>query len=199
AFPTAQPTPTPTKTEDWEQVDVNGVRLSIVVPRGWKVHKTGEGLVIAERFSTMETSATGMGIQINLFVHTLDGFDLPNGDDTNVAWAVLEQIIQQPTYIGNAQVSAPSGFKWDNHDAAYYLLNDGDGSLSVLVAVMTTDPERLVVCNISSPARQASRIRDLLPQVLSTLTINGIKLDISALNDLPDPLQFPGIPYTPTP
>jgi hypothetical protein len=195
ATSTAQNTPEATVTTEnvaqWEQVAVNGVQLAIEIPHGWDVQRTGDGLLIAEYFSTIEAGTMPKGMQIHLFVHSLDGFKLPDSHDTNVAWAVLEQIIDKPEYIGNASVSAPTGFEWDGHDAAYYLLNNNDGNLSVLVAVALLSPKRLVVCNFSSPAQQADGIRAMLPQILSSLTIDGVRMDIAALHNLPDPLHFP--------
>jgi hypothetical protein len=195
---TPEVTPAAAYQADWEQVEVNGVRLRIEIPRGWVVQKTDEGLLIAERFGRMETVSTMPGMQIHLFVHSLDGFDLPDADDANVAWAVLEQVIQKPSYIGDAKVSKPKGFDWGGQDAAYYLLNDGDGSLSILVAVVIASPKRLIVCNFSSPIRQADEIRTMLPEVLSKLTINGVALDMAALDNLPDPLPFPEAEATPS-
>ena len=178
-------------TPTWKEVEVNDIRLGIEIPSGWEAQETDDGLLIAEQFGTMEYGTAIEGLQVHLFVHAFDGYQLPVSSDTNVAWAVLEQIITQKEVIGDAVVSKPTGFDWDGRDAAYYLLNDGDGNLSVLLAVAIPTPKRLVVCNFSSPAAQASQIRLMLPQILSTLTINGVALDSDALHNLPDPLQFP--------
>jgi hypothetical protein len=188
---TPETTPTVETSPHWEEVGVSGVQLGIEIPPGWDVQRTGDGLLIAEYFSTIESGTMPKGMQIHLFVHSLDGFKLPDSRNTNVAWAVLEQIVDKPEYIGNALVSAPTGFDWDGHDAAYYLLNNNDGNLSVLVAVALLSPKRLVVCNFSSPTQQAVGIRAMLPQILSSLTINGVSMDIAALHNLPDPLEFP--------
>ena len=192
---TPEATPTTNKTTAWEQVNVSGIQLGIEIPSGWEAQKTDDGLLIAEHFGTMESDPAGM--QIYLFVHSLDGFELPGESDANIAWAALEQISKKREYIGKALVSAPAGFEWDGQDAAYYLLNDGDGNLSVLIAIAISTPQRLVVCRFSSPAWQADQIRDMLPEVLGTLSINGITMDMDALYGLPDPLQFPQAETTP--
>jgi hypothetical protein len=178
-------------TPTWEEVEVNDVRLGIEIPAGWEAEQTEEGLLLAEHFSTMEYGTAIQGLQIHLFVHALDGYNLPVSADANIAWAVLEQIIKKKDIIGEALVSEPMGFEWDGHDAAYYLLNDGDGNLSVLMAVAIPAPKRLVVCNFSSPVEQAYEIREMLPEILSSLMINGVAMDIAALHNLPDPLRFP--------
>ncbi|MBZ0286421.1 MAG: hypothetical protein K8I30_02320, partial [Anaerolineae bacterium] len=112
-------------------------------------------------------------------------------------WAALEQISKKREYIGKALVSAPAGFEWDGQDAAYYLLNDGDGNLSVLIAIAISAPQRLVVCRFSSPAKQAGQIRAMLPEVLGSLRINGTSMNMDALDGLPDPLHFPYAETTP--
>lgn len=194
---TPESTPITGNTNVWEQVDVKGVHLGIQIPDGWEAQETDDGLLIAEHFGTIESNSAGM--LIYLFVHSLDGFQLPASTDANVAWSALEQISKKREYIGDALVSAPAGFNWDGQDAAYYLLNDGDGNLSMLIAVAISTPQRLVVCRFSSPASQADQIRDLLPILLGTLSINGITMDMNALDGLPDPLQFPQAETTPSP
>jgi hypothetical protein len=190
-------TPTTDKTTAWEQVDVKGVRLGIEIPDGWEAQETDDGLLIAEHFGTIESNSAGM--LIYLFVHSLDGFQLPASSDANVAWSALEQISKKREYIGKALVSAPAGFEWDGQDAAYYLLNDGDGNLSVLIAIAISTPQRLVVCRFSSPALRADQIRLMLPELLGTLSINGVTMNMDALHDLPDPLKFPQAETTPSP
>ncbi len=194
---TPESTPITSNSSGWEQVDVKGVRLGIEIPDGWEAKETDDGVLIAEHFGTMESNSAGM--LIYLFVHSLDGFQLPASTTANVAWAALNQISQKREYIGDALVSAPAGFQWDGQDAAYYLLNDGDGNLSMLLAIAIATPQRLVVCRFSSPASQADQIRAMLPDVLGTLSINGITMDMDALHDLPNPLQFPQAETTPVP
>jgi hypothetical protein len=173
--------------------------LGIEIPRGWHAKETDEGLLMAEHFGTMQSGTRVYGMQIHLFVYLMDGFTLPDSADANLAWAMLNQIIEKPYLIGHARVSEPAGFEWDGHDAAYYLLNDGEGNRSVLLAVALNTPPRLVVCNFSSPAADAINIRAMLPEVLSSLTINGTSMDIGAINELPDPLDFPEEHASPTP
>ncbi len=192
----ASSTPVGDETESadidkWEQIQVRGVMLGIEIPNGWSAQQIEDGLLLAEHFGSMQSGTQVYGMQIHLFVYSMDGFKRPNRPDTNLAWAMLKQIIENPYLIGHAKVSEPAGFEWDGHDAAYYLLNDGDGNLSVLLAVALTVPPRLVVCNFSSPVDDATNIRPMLPQILSSLTINGASMDVDAIHDLPDPLQFP--------
>jgi hypothetical protein len=191
-IPTATSTPQSTATEearnnDYVEVEADGVRLGITVPWGWKAHKSPVGLVMTERYTSVQIN----GMEVHIFVHSLNGFDLPSDDNANVALSVLTQIIHDPQYLGRAAVSDPQGFDWDGHDAAYYLLNTGDGNVTMLLAVTIQTPQRLVVCNISSPDERSQSIRVMLPMLLASLTINGAVMDPSAVNALPIPLVFP--------
>ncbi len=185
------PTPAPTATEEdrsenYFEVMANGIRLGIGVPWGWKAHQTAGGLVMTEHYTSVQIT----GMEVHIFVHPVEGFDLPTGD-ANDALAVLKQILQKPDYLGKASASAPQGFEWDGHDAAYYLLNTGDGNVTMLLALMLQSPPQLVVCNISSPDERAQSIRVMLPNLLGSLTINGLSMDLEAVNELPNPLDFP--------
>jgi hypothetical protein len=184
-------TPTAIASEKRIEYEFDGMTLSVEVPAGWEWKTTDKGLVMAEHFAPMEVGSALMGVQAHLFFHSLDGFDLPPSAESNSARAVLEQIVARPSYIGESSVSAPEGFTWAEHDAAYYLANNGDGNLSMLLALVVTQPPRLVVCNISSPEGKAGSIRAMLPRLLGTLAINGQPLQAAALDGLPDPFAFP--------
>ena len=186
---TPSPAPTPTATaqaDDYIETMVNGIRLGMDVPTGWKAHKTPKGLLMTEHYNSVM-----MGMQVNVFVSTIGEFTIPSGEDVNVALTVLKQIILIPQYVMGGTVSDPQGFDWDSHDAAYYLLNNGDGSVTMLVAVAIDNPPRLVVCNISSPDDYSQSIRVMLPNLLGSLAINGNTMDLTAVNELPNPLPFP--------
>jgi hypothetical protein len=61
----------------------------------------------------------------------------------------------------------------------------------MLLAFGLPNREGMVVCHVSVPEAQSPRIREMLPDLLSTLTVNGVHIDASTLNELPDPLEFP--------
>ncbi|MBL8161061.1 MAG: hypothetical protein JNJ61_03690 [Anaerolineae bacterium] len=189
--PTITLTPTPIASEKRIEYELDGMSLSVEVPAGWEWKTTDKGLVMAEHFAPMEVGSALMGVQAYVFFHSLDGFDLPTNTDANAAYAVLEQIVASPSYIGEAAVSAVEGFTWADHDAAYYLANNGNGNLSMLLALVVTQPPRLVVCNISSPEGKAASIRDVLPRLLGTLQIDDQPLQAAALEDLPTSFTFP--------
>jgi hypothetical protein len=174
----------------------DGITLTIRIPRGWVAETNDEGVILAEHMGTMETGGVLDGVQVHCFIHPVSDSATPEG--RNRAVQILSKIVTDPTYINpDDMVNEPVGFTWDGYDAAYYLLNNGDDSLKMLLALAVSD-QRLVACSISAPWRLSARIRGSVPTVLSTLTINGHQLDGSSLHDLPDPLEFPDYPLETT-
>jgi hypothetical protein len=118
-------------------------------------------------------------------------FRWPAETDVNLAWYILKQVVHDRSYVGDANISEPVAFDWDHHDAAYYLLNNRDGTVTMLLAMGMPNGHSLVVCHISVPDDQAQRIREELPRLLESLTIDGQVVNVDALRSLPDPLVFP--------
>lgn len=196
-FPPASPpgtpdvdVPTVEAHNGWVMHESNGVTLSIQIPEGWQSYRTDDGIVLTEHIGTAETAGHLQGILMYVFVPRMDIFELPESDDVNLAWAVLKQVVHNPDYVGRALASEPQAFEWDHHDAAYYLLNNRDGTLTVLLA-MSLPQRQLLVSHISVPESHAARLRPLLPNLLATLTVNGERVDSADLERLPDPLVFP--------
>lgn len=192
--PTETPGPTRSAEPTTIESELNGVQVGVSVPAGWEWRQTDEGLLVSERFASMEWGSTLLGVQAYFFVRALNEFDVPEEEDHNIAWVVLKQIIEMPKYIGKSSVSEPYGFTWDGHDAAYYLLNNGNGNVTMLMAITMHSNDKLVICNVSSPMEKASSIRVSLPQLLGTLTIDGVRMNAAAVDGLPDPLEFPPPP-----
>ena len=199
AAPTETLTITPkvaTTTPRWLETQMNGVSLGLWRPAGWETDLS-QGLVIAEH-TVVRNGIIESGLLIYCFVPVLDEFHI-TPSDVNYAWAVLAQVVTMPNHTGSdVAVSRPAGFSWDHYPAAYYLLTSGDGVRALVIALVVPNTQEVVVCNVSVPVAQVSRIRSLTPQLLDGLSINGIVFDGAALNDLPDPLPFPRYTLTST-
>jgi hypothetical protein len=189
--PPVESTPEATPSE-WLEHEVDGVTLGIEKPRGWHAQETEDGILLVEYTPTMANGDDVPGVQVHIFVHAIDKFNLAGGG--NLAWSVLEQIVKNRDYIGSARANEPSGFQWGSHEAAYYLSNNGDGNVTMLIAIAIPNMKKMVACNVTSPIHEAGRIRSLLPIVLDKLTVNGARMDVAALDGLPDPLVFPSDP-----
>lgn len=182
--------PHATPSAGWASNTETPLSLKVRIPDGWETYNTESGIVLTERTTTPETGVTLEGLLVYIFVPKMDGFSTP-AHDANVAWSMLNQVVTNRDYIGDALVSDPVAFLWDKHDAAYYLLNNRDGTLTLLLAIGMPDRRNLVVCHVSMPESHSSRLRPLLPDLLSSLVVNGEAIDGTALHNLPDPLVFP--------
>ncbi len=183
----------------WVEFESSGVTVGLWLPHGW-IADTSDGLIMAEHGAKFDGSPSEMqGVIVYIFVPPLDPFALPESDEHNVALAVLSQVVDMPDMIGGAAVSEPSAFVWNEHESAYYLLTSPDGTRTMVMAVALPN-KQLVVCNVSVPEHYQGDVRDALPIILNGLTVNGVPLDTSALEALPDDVHFPPAPDpTPTP
>ena len=187
----ATPEVTAQAQDAWTSLTAGQVELSIRTPDGWQSVPNEFGILLAEHTEITETQAPD-GILVYVFIPGMeDELDFNDADQPNKAYQVLDRITSMPEYIGYSTVSETVAFQWDEHDAAYYLLTDGDGNHTMVIAISLPESGRMVVCNISSSAQDAYRIRQVLPDVLSSLTVNGTAMDAASLYALPDPLPFP--------
>ncbi|MBZ0276976.1 MAG: hypothetical protein K8I60_12570 [Anaerolineae bacterium] len=185
---TSEVSPTP---DEWIELNSEEVQLRLKVPYGWQALDMEDGLLVAQQFGAMFSGDDRLtGIQIHIFVHSTSEFTLPT-DGSNTAAFILDQIAHTPEYVGDAAVTVPQGFTWGGYEAAYYLLNAGDGTMTMVVALVVENPPRLVVCSILAPHHKAAYIRTSLPLVFHEFSIDGHKLDVGALYRLPFPLVFP--------
>lgn len=179
--------------EQWAQHDKDDVKLGIAVPAGWESYNTDAGIVLNEFMGSGTPDQPLKGFLIHIFVPSLVDFRMPLGDE-NMAWYILMQVVHNPGYVGNAVVSNPVAFDWDHHDAAYYLLNNRDGTMTLLLALALPDHSNLVVSHVSLPVDQTNRIQTVLPDLLRSLTIDGATLEVSVLRKLFQNLEFPASP-----
>lgn len=170
---------------------IEDLELTMNRPDGWELYSTEYGVVLAEFISSVATEGTLDGLLMHVFVPPLDDFDLRATDGTNLAWRILSQIIENPEYVGSATVSEPVAFQWGNSQAAYYLMDNGEGNVTIVVGIVPPGTTRLIAGSVSAPFDQAHRIREQLPWLLDQLTINNLQLNGAALDFLPDPLVFP--------
>ncbi len=178
-------------------LETSTTRLTVDSPEGWTYHLTEFGVMFSEGQERDFQNRNNVfdSFTVHLFVPPVDYFaeyTLPDAATTNLAFSVLDYVRNRPSLVGDALVSEPVAFEWEGHEAAYYLLNSQDGSLTLLFAVEAPDSNQLLVSNITAPASEMEHIRDVLPHILDTLTINGLQFDASLLNVFPDPLVFPG-------
>ena len=191
--PTLVVTPTVEASADQSSIvaDVADVHISMNVPQGWRSQQARYGVLLIEKTGYVHPNSKLSGMQVYVFVRSVDDFNIPVSSNSNVAWNILDHIVSMPDYIGDASVSGPTGFQWKGHDGAYYLLNDSHSNLSLVLALVMPQAGRLVAFNVSCPQERAEDIRLALPDLLMGLTLNDMAIDSSLLAALPDPLDFP--------
>lgn len=194
----ATPTTAPAAQSSIE-TEVADVKIAMTVPKGWRSQQARYGVLLVENTGYNHPGGKLSGMQIYVFVRGVSDFNFPVGTNRNNAWNILDHIVSKPDYIGDATVSGPTGFTWNEHDAAYYLLHDSHSNLSLVLAMVMAQPERLVVFNVSCPEERAADIQVALPELLQGLTLNDMAVDSSLLDALPDPLVFPAYERTDMP
>jgi hypothetical protein len=198
--PTATNTPVPTAKNI--KADLQGVQINMRVPPGWNGRKMDDGILIAERKSSLHNPGKLMGMQVYVFVHGVEEFPASISKDAHPAQRILEKIISRPDLVGDSAVSEPKTFTWDGNDAAYYLVNDTNENVSLVMAIVVANQSQLVTINISCPSDRADSIRESLPDLLANLWVNDALMSYQGVEALPDPLIFPVYTHpkrTPTP
>ncbi len=176
------------------ETTMNNVSLALNIPNGWWGNVT-DGILMVERMHSVEAANPMSGMLVYIFSPSIDNFNMiltTSQSDYNLAYEVLNQVVSMPTEIGlNVLSYGPVAFDWDHQEAAYYLLTDPDGTRTMVIGVEVPNQNSLVVINVSAPFEQKDRLRETLPSLLASLSINGMSLSDAAINDFPTPLDFP--------
>jgi hypothetical protein len=164
-------------------------------PEEWESFTTEYGVVMGEAFGSVASGGALEGVMAYVFASPLTEFDpttTVSDSDINHAHAIQASIIADPYYIGDSIATEPVGFVWDNRHASYYLLRDEELSINtIVIAVAVTESNVLLTLTISAPFDQSPRIREMLPEMLRELRINGQPVSTEAFEALPSPLVFP--------
>ncbi len=75
--------------------------------------------------------------------------------------------------------------------AAYYLLDNSEGNVTVVIGLVVPEDTRLIAVSVSAPSQQLARVREETPRLLDALSINGRTLSGASLElMLPHDLQI---------
>lgn len=181
-----------TIAENAIQFRVQDVAISVQHPPQWETFTTEYGVVLAESLNTVATEGQIDGLFIHVWLPPLEDITLTADSNSSRALRILRQIVTNPDYVGDARVSAPQPLSWEDMDAAFYLMDNNEGSLTIVLGIVEPQSGAFVAASVSAPARQMARIRAALPDLLDGLTIGERSLSGASLAAaLPDPLQFP--------
>lgn len=171
---------------------IGEISLTLPYPQNWESYTTEYGIVLAEYLGSVATEGQLSGILIHLFVPPLDGFNLTVSEESNRALVILREILTHPDYVGDATVSEPYPFMWDDWECAYYLMDNGEGNLTIVIGILDPVVNKLVTVSVSAPLSDEAQIRASLPHLLDNLAINNHVLSGDVLERvLPNPLVFP--------
>lgn len=172
----------------------DGFNVRMSKPNQWESFTTEYGVVLGEQFGSVASGGQLEGVMAYIFATPVTDFIMPASDDgqDNMAYHIQKQIVTSEEYIGSAEVSAPTPFEWDGHQASYYLLHDAELDINTMViGVYVPASGLLFTCSVSAPVTQAERIRAMLPTLMQDLDINGRNLSAMPIEQLPNPLDFP--------
>jgi hypothetical protein len=174
----------------WVETEMQGIDIGMWLPPGWQADTRG-GLTLVEHMGSFSTGTPTAGIMVYMFVPNLAELGSSADSHSNLAYSSLLRVVQSPEHTHGATVSVPVSFRWGTHDAAYYLFSAKNDVRGMVVAVAIPNSQRIIVANITAPAAEIERLRDLLPQLLGDMRLNRVRLDSDALTSLPAPLVFP--------
>ncbi len=184
----------PTTTEDpnWFEATVGGYTVGMSYPSSWEAHDTSGKAVFTERTYTLDDTMTPDGLSVSVFLPTES--DLNHAADApDPCMALMEYVTSSPGHVGQSAVIEPHAFQWNDHNAAYYTLDDHQGMVALVIAVCIGNGD-IMVFNISGPEDHGQRLRDELPKIMETIQIDGTHFNGTELDSLPNPLPFPAIP-----
>lgn len=183
---------------------VDGVEIAIDKPANWELFSTQDGVILSENVGGIEQVGVLHGMFIYVWVPPLESMSevgtsvpasTPHANGTregNLAWNILNKVITDPVFIGDASAYAPVAFVWDNHEAAYYLANERNEKVMIVLGVMLAGSQRMVASTIAAPANSSPQLRATMLQMLGSLRVGEHTFSAETLaQHLPDPLQFP--------
>jgi hypothetical protein len=170
---------------EWIETNIKSVVLGVWLPPGWHYDDTG-GLTLIERMSSIDTDVPAETITFYFFVPDLDRLLDQNQAHDNLAYAALNEASHNPEHIGAAEVTQPVQATWGDINAAYYTYTAPDGIRGWVLAFAVPSDDQIVVANVTAPQNEVSRLRDILPPLLSDLRINRERLGDHLPADLPD-------------
>lgn len=173
------------------EVSADGVTLALDAPQGWQSIPNERGILLAEHTELSGGEPTN-GILVYVFVQPTVELELHTVDESNLALELLKHVTKRPdSSLDDATITETEPLRVGLHDAAYYLLSDQHGNRTLVLALANSASDKVIVCNVSASYHDSDRIRDVLPMMLSRLTIDGETIDLTGLDGLPSPLIFP--------
>ena len=183
-------TPTPEEASEQLSIQKNGVSVTMETLPGWSAYTTAKHqLVLSEHAQPVAEDGLYHGISMHIWLPEMQ--QPVTGGTSNTLSDMLRRIIQTTRTGTQAAISDPQTFEWAGNEAAYYLLNNGDDNVSMILAVRLPDNHGYLALNASTSLQDSSRLPEMLPDVLASLRVNDVALGNDGLDRLPQVLSVP--------
>jgi hypothetical protein len=167
-------------------VSHGGVIISSMPPLGWRAFVDGTHLILTNQPSGYEKS-----VVVNIWMPAEELIrDIPKETGTSTA-EVLREITNTPRLIGNAVASTPEPFRWMQYDGAYYVLNTGTDTITLVIALTPADASQMIVINITTDQTTLNNLQRAAGAALESVLINQQPLGAGLISMLPQPLKIP--------
>jgi hypothetical protein len=182
--------PTPEEASEQLTIQKNGVSVTMETLPGWNAYTTAKHqLVLSEHPQPVRESGVYNGISLHIWLPEMQ--QPVTAGTPNTLSDMLRRIIQTTRTGTQAAISDPQTFEWAGNEAAYYLLNNGDENVSMILAVRLPDEAGYLALNASTSMQDSSRLPETLPQVLASLHVNEVAMGNDGLDMLPQVLSVP--------
>ncbi|MFQ3645631.1 MAG: hypothetical protein SNJ54_04380 [Anaerolineae bacterium] len=168
-------------------VNFRGVQISSLPPTGWRAFVDGTHLILTNQPNDRATPT----VVLNIWMPAEELIrDIPKETGTSTA-EVLREITNTPRLIGNAIASTPEPFRWMQYDGAYYVLNTGTDSVTLVIALTPADASQMIVINITTDRTSLNNLQRVAGAALESVLINQQPLSAELFSMLPQPLEIP--------
>jgi hypothetical protein len=178
---------------DTVNVRYGGVDIAIGKPHGWLAYPEETHLILSETTNPFLADGRLDGIVLNLWTQQVAPDDVRESMDE-----MLTRIVRAPNMRSTSATTNPTPFSWDGFETAYYLLNSGDGNVTLVMALQVDNNNQILGINASAPVQDIARLRDSLPDLLDNLRINDEAVTGASLHEAL-PVAFTLPPYNPNP
>jgi hypothetical protein len=163
--------------------------LSVTTPPQWTGILDSKHIILTQSSAPLNSDGTLNGVIINIWLP--DKTEIVGDVVATKTSDLLQQITNRPSYVGTATTTDPQAFVWQDYDGAYYALNNGDGNVTLVLALSMPDSRQLIAFNLSTNADTSKLLLPTFAQALPHIRINDISLTSSLVESLPPSVEFP--------
>jgi hypothetical protein len=165
--------------------------VSLGIPTNWTGFIDSNHLILTQFREPINPDGTLNGIIVNVWLPQRNV--LSEDDPINLVPTsdLLRQITNLPDLIGTAVASTPQPINSTVYDGAYYVLNNGDGNATLVLAITPRDSEQLVAFNVIANIANFEAVLPSLETILMQMSIRDREVDQSILEVLPDEIIIP--------